>query len=135
MSDSQGVQPSVVQQIAAAFAEVVESVNALNTQVQEYAEERRKTRIAVSVGVVVGLLFVAAIGASIWESRQGRLEIIDCTTPEGECFQEGQQRQAQAVDAIVCGNARDTRAVVRSIGEGFGSGLNVPALPEHCVAG
>lgn len=93
---------SVVDELVEAFGEVVGAVQGLREGVQAEVESKRKLRTWVTLAcALVSLLVILQLGA-LYEAREGREQLLDCTTPEGKCFQEGQERQAVVVNGMIC---------------------------------
>jgi hypothetical protein len=77
----------------------------------ELVKKRARALLALSVWKLfwVSMLFVI-LSILVFDAVQGvkaRRELLDCTTPGGECFQESQQRTGAAVAAIVRQGAED----------------------------
>jgi hypothetical protein len=48
-----------------------------------------------------------------YQSQEQRNNLLDCTTPEGQCYQDGQRRTKEAIEALINDNqlTRDTVVV------------------------
>lgn len=55
-------------------------------------------QIVAALGVVVILIYVI-LGYQIGAQQRDRL--LDCTTPAGECYKEGQKRTAEAIKVLI----------------------------------
>ncbi len=52
-------------------------------------------------------------------SMQTRAKLLDCTQPNGQCFQEGQERQAGVVKQLIESNAEGEAQTQRIVLAGF----------------
>jgi hypothetical protein len=59
------------------------------------------TWIAVSLFVLWMLISSALDMWSAWEAHNARETLLDCVTPAGQCYQDGQSRTATAVDELM----------------------------------
>ena len=57
-------------------------------------------RLWVALAVLCTMLIMGVILWTSVNGYQARQIILDCTVPEGECFQESQKRTAEVIDAI-----------------------------------
>lgn len=68
----------------------------------------RRLRIAVLIGVVILVVLMAGVLGVAVENRRTADTIVDCTTPEGECFKQSQARTAGVVQRILDGQIANT---------------------------
>jgi hypothetical protein len=78
----------------------------MNTDLDGEVQKQRARYVVIQRSLVVigTVVLLVAFALLVFTSVQGyyaRQELIDCTTPEGECYQEGQKETGKAVDAIV----------------------------------
>jgi hypothetical protein len=101
-----GSTPSV-EALKASLAALIAESQALRQDVHGAEAARRKAN-TINLGIL-GLLtlFVALLIAIGWqgnvgihESRETNQRVADCTTPGGQCHQEGQQRLSGAITAL-----------------------------------
>lgn len=123
--------------VTEAFGEIKDCVEELNTTVLKHTEERRKTKVWIAILSGVVGLFLVIEGVSLYESRQARQQIVDCTTADGTCFQRNlsrsQDRLTEAITEVVCADARDTRRILQPIINETIPNISVPKLPEECI--
>jgi hypothetical protein len=111
MADIPDRQPPVspaVGELRNSLADLVREAQALRTDVHS-AEEARRKATAVNLGLLALLvLFVGLLIAVTWQNNQLIEKVdstnsimADCTTPGGECYEQGQQRVAGAISDIV----------------------------------
>lgn len=65
----------------------------------------------------ISLIVVAVLTLVVIDTLQGRAvrqELLDCTTPEGDCYKDGQKRTAKVVDQLYQ-QGLDREAVTRRI--------------------
>jgi hypothetical protein len=68
------------------------------------------TSIILMVALCLGILVYNALQAAA--SRQ---RLMDCTTPGGKCYAEGQARTAEAVKSLITAGATDEIATRRTV--------------------
>lgn len=99
--------PAPVEALRASLNEVLVEAQALRVDVHG-AEAARRRANTINLGVL-GLLvvFVALLIAVGWqgntaihESRQANERIADCTTPGGECYEQGRVRTDGAIRVL-----------------------------------
>jgi len=83
---------------------------------------RRKRALAIMLQRATIALFViyciATMGMLLWLGVQGnasRRQLVDCTTPHGKCYQEGQKRTAEAIQALINDNELTRETVIAAI--------------------
>lgn len=83
---------------------------------------QRKRAMAIMLQRATITLFViyciATMGMLLWLGVQGnasRRQLVDCTTPSGECYKEGQKRTAEAIQALIADNQLTRDTVIAAI--------------------
>lgn len=91
----------VVTALKTSMAALVAESQALRSDVHraEQARKRANQINAVVLGVVA--LFVAALAVIGYQVSVTNQRMVDCTTPGGRCYQQGQQRTAAAVGDVL----------------------------------
>lgn len=84
------------------------SIGKAMTEFQDRPELVRKRaraimlqRLLVAAGIILGVIMVLFILWDIAEGRDRRAQLLDCTQPGGQCYQDGQERTAEAVQSII----------------------------------
>lgn len=103
-----GGDPPAVEQLRASLASLIAESQALRSDVHG-AEQARKRANQINLGVLALLaLFTALLVAIGWQNNQviGQVRetnktLVDCTTPGGDCYQQGRSRADGAVSAVV----------------------------------
>lgn len=92
-------QPADLAAIAGGLKALATSVDKLNSELPSLAakETRRKFRWPAVFFAV--LMLITLLG--VWEGHQGRARLIDCTEPQGQCYQEAQARGQQGTGKII----------------------------------
>lgn len=47
------------------------------------------------------VLMMFGLGLIGWQGQQQRQDLIDCTTPGGECYERGQERTAEVIQTLL----------------------------------
>jgi hypothetical protein len=67
----------------------------------------RLLRVTIAVGVLAMLLLAGVLFVAI-DNRHTGDTIVDCTTPEGDCFRQNQARTGQVIQRILDGQIANT---------------------------
>ncbi len=112
--------------VAASLKALSTSVDKLNTELPGLAAAQTRKKLFWPALCFFVLLVAVLVGT--WEGHQSRIRLIDCTEPQGQCYQEAQVRgQASTGKAI-------EQLVTKIIAE-FEVSLNRAVKQNNCDQG
>lgn len=102
-----------------------ERVERMSERVDEFTNRptlRRKRAVAlmiqratIALFIVYCLMTMALLLFMSYQGNDQRNRLVDCTTPSGQCYKEGQQRTAQAIQFLIADNQLTREMIVKAV--------------------
>lgn len=125
--------------LSGSMRDLLEQADALRTDVHtaERARRRQNTISTAILAVLAGFVAIALVLAwqgnrTIAQTRETNERIVDCTSPGGQCYQDGSQRTGAAVTAIVWASIYMAECARQRPGD---AGPEFDKFLEQCVEG
>lgn len=91
----------IVAALLTPLTELAAQSRELRTDVHRAEQARKRANQLTMVLLGAVTLFVAALAVIGYQVTTTNQRVVDCTTPGGRCYQQGQERTAQAVGDVL----------------------------------